>query len=744
MAEDENQDMPEPSAVSTEPETPARTSGWIPNSVKSILKVVGFGGRSQVESPSKPSTSPTKVQRDNSSANTRNSKSQVRKSDTQRITQSGPRFGFLHGSKAQAPPALGSAGVSLGTSQALRSFPSSTKSAMVGKRLELAEMKSKSQSARPARTNARREAEPASPSPAPRFATRKRKAAGRTFGFDDDDLIDSDDEREAQQEAGGPAGKKARFEDSTEKHSFYSSLPIPGQPGYRSSTQLPPPDTSGWIPEAIRTSTALVPHDPVPEAPLGKTIRDLITTTDTAIDDSISINEDTRGRTFGLIDSDDESESDLSSSDVEDWEGRKFSQWTEATALAYKNAPLPPDHKPIAEDVLHDVMHKVLVDKITPFLKNYSIQEAYPELAALHITPDDFLIIDRPDGGVERVSHATYWSTMTKPMGTEHMTAKELVVWKAERAHVSHRKYRYVIRKWRDDDSHQKIEEVNKNRKVLNQKRKRLSEVDQEVSEREEELEHRKRRLEELEKSLEERSKALEEKQKLIEGKSASGQSSSPSKRPNVAAFGSSSTYADDDAGASIQAAREAAARVKLPSSPLAMGNSTTTASASNSPAWTTPPPPAPSPAHAQLPQTKPGAGAPAFIPTSSTATQSSTQASLVEALEREKMKANRHAPKKSSNLREMSRFSTPTSTPDLSKDSDDMAVFEDTPTTVWNHRLPTPPPFNVEVPMKQCPVSTDRVEAAIEIALNSLEPQWKNGIGTVLMPEISEIHQFL
>jgi hypothetical protein len=735
MGEDDNEDKPEPSAVSPQPETPVRKSGWIPNSVKSILKVVGFGGRTQAESPSKPKTSPTKVQRDSPSTHARESKTKVQSSDNQRITQSGPRFGFLRGSRAQAPPTLTA-------SQSLRSFPSSTKSAMVGKRLELTGMKAKSQSARRAGTDARRHLEPASPSPAPPYASRKRKAAGRTFGFDDDDLVDSDDEHEAQQEAGGPSGKRARMEDSFEKDTFYSTLPIPGQPGYRSSTQLPPPNTSGWIPEAIRNSSAPHSQDPVPNAALGKSVQDLISAADAPVEDSISINEDTRGRTFGLVDSDDESESDLSSSDVEDWEGRKFSQWTEATALAYKNAPLPPDHKPIAEDVLNDVVHKVLVDKITPFLKNYSIQEAYPELAALHITPDDFLIIDRPDGGVERVSHATYWSTMTKPMGTEHMSAKELVVWKAERAHVSHRKYRYVIRKWRDDDSHQKIEEVNKNRKVLNQKRKRLSEVDQEVSEREEELEHRKKRLEELEKSLEERSKALEQKQKAIEDKTTSREFTSPSKRPNVAAFGSSSTHAEDDAGASIQAAREAAARVKLPSSPLALSASTTTTATpvSNSPAWTTPPPPAPSPAHAQLPQTKSTTGAPAFGSTSGPTAQSSTQATLEEALEREKMKANRHAPKKSSNLREMSRFSTPTSTPDLSKESDDMAVFEDTRTTIWNHRLPTPPPFNVEVPMKVIPAFTDRVEAAVEIALETLEPQWRNGIGTVIIPEMEEV----
>jgi hypothetical protein len=738
-----NTETLEPSVTSPHTETPSPASATPAGWFGSVKKVLSFGwvSRSQNNSPSKPTKSPSKLRESSTSSRASLSKStsRVPNSNSHRtITPLGPRFDFNSGSSSQAAPPLGALSMSVG-SQPLRSVFNSSRSAMASKRQELQNI---TRSARRANiTSFRYEPE------SPLAASQKRKASGRTFGYDEEDLINSDDEINAEKEVRGTLGKKRRLQgkETTSEQGFWSHLPLQGQPGYHSSIQLPSPDTRGGDQEsdffrtpALSRPDSSSPHvfgdSSVPGAILGTSIADQGEIDHDVEDTTVALQSNNVGRTYGLFYSDDsdtdetdtslvEAQAEVDSSIVEEqvWKGKKFSQWTKTTATAFLAAPLPPEDA-IDSDVLRDAVDTIVNKGETPYLPNYPEQEAYPELVRIGITPDQYLLYPRPSGDVTRMSRKTYYSEKTIMPGTHHMSPGDRAAWKVHQEHLSRRKYRSALKAWMEDDTLPVIAELDRRHTTLSRKRKLVEDLDHELAEKEEEHERRRKLLEQNEKDLDERRKALQ-----VADKGISEQSRSPTKRPNVALFGSSSTNAADDEADAFKAARDAAARVKAPATPLP----TTASTDSNPSAWTQPPPPAPSPAHAQLPQAK----APSFA--ASAAAQ--TQLNVDEALEREKQKANRYAPKKSSGLSHMSRFSTPTATPVASQDGgDDVIIHEEPRGTIWDYsRFATPEPFDVAVPCELYPRMTDRIEAAIEAGLKHHMPLWEAGVGTILMPEM-------
>jgi hypothetical protein len=744
------------------PEPTTTTSRWsISRYATPILGLATNLLRLNGRSPSKVTTSPSK------SARSHGQKSEARRSDTARINQPGPRFSYSTGpstpisAKSSTPaeshtPAANTSNANstarqmgLSASLSLPRASSSTTSPMGKNRLELQEMIQKQsrtqerdftrsqprQSVRNSIRNTRRnhasQAEPTSPTP---LAGQKRSHG--TYSFDQLDA--SDDERPVI----GRAGKKARQDDQD----FYSTLPVPGQDGYRSSTQLPPSDTTGWVPAHVRSSpTSFFQKESssarvfggstfsVPDAALGDE-NDAPSDDDHVEDDAGGDMSESRprspGKTFAMPTEDDDSEIDDST--AHEWEGKPFSQWTRTTAIAFMKSELPVEERQeLSEKTKRRAIERVLADK-EPFALGESVRagDVHPGLVNIGITPDDFLMIVTAHGTVTNVSRTVYYKPLTIPAETAKMTIEERTIWKIQQEHDCLRKYKHALRLFKADKTPAIIEK-------LNAKRKRASDQADEVSALEAHVEQRKKRLEEQEKELEERRKTLEDAEAALQAAVAK----SATKRPNVAAFGSSSTL---DADADTRRAREAASRVKLasfsaaPSSLSSAPVDDTDEAVSNGPAWTQPPPPPPSPAHAQLPQSK--------QPLLSASTSSGPSQAALEALEREKQKANRYAPKKSSNLRDMSRFSTPSNTPDRfsvedhAEDEMDMpGALQDTANTVWNHRLPTPPTFSPEVPMKQLSPVSDRIEAAFQAAIDHHQEEWSSG-GGVIIPGIVDL----
>jgi hypothetical protein len=539
--------------------------------------------------------------------------------------------------------------------------------------------------------------------------------------------------------------------------------PIPGQAGYHSATELPPPNFQGHLPESIRSGAAGGADDSTTETqPFGS-----VNTAETTLGDNTGTNDANSGtgntnaapsKGFGLfydedyfqdstelddgtginetvteIDQDIEEPNRAARNEDEEkrWEGKPFNEWTVATGKAYMDAPLPqwdvipPNYEGIDKDAVFRSKHDQLL----------------PPLLLLGISPFDYLVVPRKRSGeLVTLSVPAYFAESFVPVGQEYRSPAGLAHWKKEQQYKSHQKYQEALRFWKasaemqskHDAEVQKLkDELQRERDEIRreQERNRNSlKRERETFEQEEQqqLARHKEHLKLMEKQFDERRRTLEQQLGMPTA-------TSNSTVPNP--FGSSS---------------------------ISSGNASQTP-----PAWTQAPPPPPSPAHASLPQTSNFSNQPSTSSVEA-AGQAAFAALAAKNMEREKRKANRYAPKDPSNLRVESHFSSPMSMPaEAPTTSDnsraihapafnaitappstatnvsasgaaaisDMTASDfgsDDSRTVFNYRQPTPPSIVFSSRLESVAGPTSHIQAEVDAALSL------HGVGRIPIPKLT------